>query len=144
VLPGVGVTTIRNGSILFFGVVDMASPFTKVTVINPVSGLGGIGTDGIGFDDLTIAHAVVPEPASNVLVCVSGIGLAIWRYSQYGRRRLRELRAQRLRQAVAGPTASLAGDPRAIPPGPSRMPRSAARVPDPQSLGWPPIRAWKA
>jgi hypothetical protein len=58
VLPGVDVSTVRDGSVIFFGVIETSNPFTKITLVNPVTGLGAIGTDGICVDDITIGPVI--------------------------------------------------------------------------------------
>ncbi len=59
-----------NANVLFFGVVSTnpAQTITKVQILNTLPGNG----DSIGFDDLTIGRAVVPEPTS---IALSGAGL---------------------------------------------------------------------
>jgi MYXO-CTERM domain-containing protein len=69
-----------NGTGLFFGIIDTASPFTTVQFGTTT------GADFFGFDDFTIATPnqvqppTVPEPASlAVWGLVSAAGLAAWR-----------------------------------------------------------------
>lgn len=56
-------------NVLFFGVVDTASPFNRVTVQSSVA------TDGFGFDDLSVAPIqAIPEP-STLLFAALGLRL---------------------------------------------------------------------
>ncbi|WP_083690219.1 PEP-CTERM sorting domain-containing protein [Colwellia sp. UCD-KL20] len=66
-------TSAPNGSLLFWGLVDVTNPFTSITFGNTNS------TDVFGFDDMTIGTAQqvitnsVPEPGS---LAILGLGLA--------------------------------------------------------------------
>lgn len=61
-----------GGSVLFWGIIDQADPFTLVTFGNTASGV-----DFFGFDDMTIGDVeqvnIVPEPGTYALL---GAGLA--------------------------------------------------------------------
>lgn len=65
----------NTGSVLYWGVIDSANPFTRVTFIRNLN-----AGDGFGFDDMTIARPtqVVPEPQTYALMAVglSFLGLA--------------------------------------------------------------------
>jgi hypothetical protein len=64
----------NNGSLLFYGIIDTANPFTSVT-------FNQSGADRFGFDDLTIGDVgqvtnppAVPEPATWAMM-LTGFGL---------------------------------------------------------------------
>jgi hypothetical protein len=57
-----------RGSVLYFGVIDIDNPFTKITFLN------SSGTDFFGIDDFTIASQVIPEPNTLLLL---GSGLVL-------------------------------------------------------------------
>lgn len=69
----------RNGSLLFWGIIDEANPFTKITFGNTNR------SDYFGFDDMTIGVASqvidrnIPEPTTLALL---GLGLAGIRLSR--------------------------------------------------------------
>lgn len=72
--PGSG----QNGSVIFFGYIDEANPWTSATFSN----LGGGGADDFGFDDMTIGSIEqvnrTPEPGSLPLIAaaaLAGFGL---------------------------------------------------------------------
>lgn len=66
-----------NGSLLYWGLIDTANPFTSL-----VFGNTNAGTDFFGFDDMTIGSVqqVVPDPVQTVplptTVALFGLGLA--------------------------------------------------------------------
>ena len=73
---GNGATRINNGSVFFFGLIDVDNPFTKVTFETNST------WEGFGFDDFTIATREqivdpVPEPGTWLLMTV-GLGAMIW------------------------------------------------------------------
>lgn len=65
-------TNIAGGGVLYFGLIDTANPFTRITFGNTAS-----GTDFFGFDDMTVGSIAqvqpIPEPATMFLL---GTGLA--------------------------------------------------------------------
>lgn len=65
--PG-GPSSGQNGSVIYFGYIDVANPFTSVTFTN----VGGMGDD-FGFDNMTIGSVqqVVPAPEPSVLALLS-------------------------------------------------------------------------
>ena len=68
----------NTGSVFYFGFIDAANPFTKVTFLNTNPG----SNDGFGYDDLTIGRVenvvetAVPEPATLTLIMLGGLGAA--------------------------------------------------------------------
>ncbi len=69
---GVG---IAGGSVLYFGYIDTANPWTKITFGNTAAGV-----DVFGFDDMTIGSVdqvvpVVPEPSTLALLGCAGLAL---------------------------------------------------------------------
>lgn len=71
-----GPNSGQNGSVIFFGYIDTANPFTSVSFAN----VGGGGGDDFGFDNMTIGSVQqvvpVPEPATPLLVVSALLGLA--------------------------------------------------------------------
>lgn len=67
-------TDNNTGSVAYWGIVDAAAPFTRVTFIRNLN-----AADGFGFDDMTIARPaqVVPEPTSFALWC-AGISALVF------------------------------------------------------------------
>ncbi len=69
-----------NGSLLFWGLIDVLNPFQKI-----VFGNTNAGTDFFGFDDLTVGDvaqvSAVPVPAALPLfaAALGGMGFAGWR-----------------------------------------------------------------
>lgn len=82
------LTPLANGSLLFFGVVDAANPFTRVTFSAALAN-GSPSSDLFGFDDFIIADAgqlalpgggggggaAIPEPATWAML-IAGFALA--------------------------------------------------------------------
>ncbi|RPI39117.1 MAG: PEP-CTERM sorting domain-containing protein [Betaproteobacteria bacterium] len=72
--PGSG----QNGSVIYFGYIDEANPFTSATFSN----VGDFGDD-FGFDDMTIGSVQqvvrVPEPPMLALLALALLGLAFFR-----------------------------------------------------------------
>jgi PEP-CTERM motif len=70
----VGAGAVTSGSIFYFGVLDVDSPFVRVTFLN-----GRPGNDGFGFDDMTIGRAAnvlpVPEPGAYWLAGVAAVAV---------------------------------------------------------------------
>ena len=69
---------------LYFGVVDVSNPFTKVTFGTTT------GVDIFGFDDFTVGSPsqVVPEPSTLSLLSSALVmfgGLTVWRRRRSGR-----------------------------------------------------------
>lgn len=79
ILPGENGTTVRNGSVLFFGVTDFDNPFTAVSFRNPVGAMQQGGYDEYGVDDLIIGQVAVPEPNSIVLFISTALAMCTWR-----------------------------------------------------------------
>lgn len=72
--PGVDPTTIENGSVAFFGVVDVANPFTQITLRHPAH----LQTeDAVGLDNLMAV--AVPEPEIWVAMLL-GLGVLAGRF----------------------------------------------------------------
>lgn len=85
---GVDATTIVNGSVSFFGVVDFANPITAFSISSPV---GIPDADAIGLDDLQVA--AVPEPSQTLLMIVGILALIAY---EVARRRSRAPSPRRL------------------------------------------------
>jgi len=68
------VTPNSTGSVAYYGVIDTANPFTRVSFIRSLN-----TNDGFGFDDMTIGRvdAVVPVPGAVALTAI-GVGLVGW------------------------------------------------------------------
>jgi len=80
--------TLNNvgGSVLYFGVIDTANPFTGV-----IFGNSAAGTDVFGFDDMTIGSVQqvtpsVPEPSSLVMAGTAGL-IGLVGYSRRSQRK---------------------------------------------------------
>ena len=69
------VTDTLTGKVFYFGVTS--DPFVAATLRNT----GAKHGDVIGFDDFTVAHTIVPEPATASLLAAGLAGLALWRRS---------------------------------------------------------------
>lgn len=73
-----GTSGSIGGSVLYWGVIDTADPFIKVTFGNT-----GSGDDNFAFDDMTIGTVeqvtAVPEPCSALLLGAALPGIAFWR-----------------------------------------------------------------
>jgi hypothetical protein len=71
-----GPNSGQNGSVIYFGYIDAANPFTSASFAN----VGGGGGDDFGFDNMTIGSAQqvvpVPEPTTPLLVATALLGLA--------------------------------------------------------------------
>jgi hypothetical protein len=71
----------QNGSVIYFGYIDVDNPWTRAEFTNA----GGGGGDDFGFDDMTIGSAQqvspVPEPSTLSLLAVGVLGLVTtaWR-----------------------------------------------------------------
>lgn len=64
-LDNISASQVRNGSVAFFGAVDLANPIVGFSILNP---LALPGEDALGLDQLTLAQAsAVPEPATLLL-----------------------------------------------------------------------------
>lgn len=76
------IGTGQNGSVIYFGYIDTAAPFTSATFSNPSSG------DDFGFDNMTIGSVQqvvqVPEPGTIALVGGALLGLAGVRRRRHG------------------------------------------------------------
>ena len=79
---GVDVKTVRNGSVIFFGVIAQDDPFTSITLINANTGFVNQteGSDGFAIDDMTVGQQV-PEPSTLTLWSLFGLigGFVAWR-----------------------------------------------------------------
>ena len=55
-----------SGSVFYFGLIDTDNPFNGVTFTNtdPTATRPAFAGDGFGYDDITIAVSVVPEPST--------------------------------------------------------------------------------
>jgi hypothetical protein len=67
--PGRDPATINNASVVFFGIVDAAAPFTQVTLIHPAHALT---QDAVGIDNLMAV--AVPE-ADTYMLMLAGLGV---------------------------------------------------------------------
>jgi hypothetical protein len=72
-----GTFPSRDSSALFFGVINAASPYSNIILINGTSGLDQNFQDGFGYDDLIVAQAV-PEPSTWLMLALGLAGLAGW------------------------------------------------------------------
>jgi len=59
--------TLTSGAKFYFGVISN-DPFDRISLTNQPSG------DGFGYDDLTIASSVIPEPSTALLVAAGLLG----------------------------------------------------------------------
>jgi hypothetical protein len=66
-----GTFPALDSSGMFVGLIDSASPFNNIILINGASGLDNQWQDGFGYDDMIVAR--VPEPGTLALL---GLGLA--------------------------------------------------------------------
>jgi hypothetical protein len=73
----VTLSSLTSGNVLYFGLTDLTSPFSTITINNSVN------TDRFNFDDLTVGFAnedpnlaATPEPATLLLLGTSLAGMA--------------------------------------------------------------------
>ncbi len=71
-----GTFPARDSSAMFVGLIDAANPYRNIILINGASGLDTAFQDGFGYDDMMLAAAAVPEPATWGLLALGLAGLA--------------------------------------------------------------------